>query len=214
MCKFISGLVIESGEVLVLHGVHSHNDIIDRYNERGYHLKDDRYDTNFVKWECSPNWNSFDPEKGYKSAKESWEFVLDQDILPKWYQGKNEFYKEEVLKVVDSEALKYFEDYKKLMKNYPKYAVGQRVKVIDKVDGLYMKDKEGVIVVVREEDCDPPTLQDMREFGIGVRFDESFDDGHRLLYEEYDEEADDTVDKTYCEAGHGRWCSILELELI
>jgi len=77
MCKFKSGIILKSKVILAPEGNESHSDLLNSLNIEDTHFNASK---TFVRAELVP------PEGNKASDIEKWKYIVDQDIIPNWYE--------------------------------------------------------------------------------------------------------------------------------
>lgn len=75
MCEFKSGIILK--DRVVVEDTDSHTEMLHNLG-----IKDDKLDTNHVKFELVPKGDYFN---GFFTDIDTWKFIVDQDILPEWF---------------------------------------------------------------------------------------------------------------------------------
>lgn len=86
MCRFKSGIVLKNRVVLAPKGNNSHSDLLESLN-----IEDDYIGASktFVRIELVP------PNNDVLADINEWEYVVDQDIVPEWYEEDKKKYEQE-----------------------------------------------------------------------------------------------------------------------
>lgn len=77
MCKFKSGIILKNKVILAPEGNESHSDLLNSLNIEDTHFNASK---TFVRAELVP------PEGNKASDIEKWKYIVDQDIIPNWYE--------------------------------------------------------------------------------------------------------------------------------
>lgn len=85
MCNFKSGIILKNKIVLCPEGAESHSNLLEKLDIEDNHFNASKV---FVRAELLPGDNSM-------SHVEKWEYKVDQDIVPDWYEEDRERYEEE-----------------------------------------------------------------------------------------------------------------------
>lgn len=78
MCKFKSGVILKNRVVLAPEGNDSHSDLLESLNIEDTHLNASK---TFVRAELVP------PDGNKAVDIGEWEYIVDQDITPDWYDN-------------------------------------------------------------------------------------------------------------------------------
>ena len=103
MCRFKSGIILRNKVVLAPEGNESHSDLLESLKIKDNYLGSSKV---FVRAELIPKDNN------KMSDVKEWDYIVDQDIVPEWYEKDPERYEQEFRNTVE----KYMEEWKEKFK--------------------------------------------------------------------------------------------------
>ena len=79
MCRFLSGITLENGDVLISKKTDSHHEILSEFK-----ISDNEIQPNFCAWEFTPPINNY--RYDYAEPIDKWNFNVDEQFLkPEWW---------------------------------------------------------------------------------------------------------------------------------